>query len=302
MSTQAQVEKLLEARQSQAAQDALLQAQAREILIKSRTPYQRKEASVKGRLMGMPSVIRSPIWTPNQTDTLSMGYERFLQILPTDTWKYLPHTYASVISHGTWKPYNVMVMLSNIIATAISKGNGRIIVSLPPRHGKSWFISQYIPAWFLSNWPDQRVILSSYEARFAATWGRRVRNIIKNEGYRCGVSLAEDSTAADNWMTTMEGGMMTAGVGGPITGKGFNLGLIDDPHKNWQEAQSSTIRKMIQEWFDSTFYTRAEPGATIIVLMCMTGDTPVLMANGTEKDLKNIRPGDMVATYRNGVL
>jgi predicted phage terminase large subunit-like protein len=231
-----------------------------------------------------------------------MGYERFLQILPTDTWKYLPHTYASVISHGTWKPYNVMVMLSNIIATAISKGNGRIIVSLPPRHGKSWFISQYIPAWFLSNWPDQRVILSSYEARFAATWGRRVRNIIKNEGYRCGVSLAEDSTAADNWMTTMEGGMMTAGVGGPITGKGFNLGLIDDPHKNWQEAQSSTIRKMIQEWFDSTFYTRAEPGATIIVLMCMTGDTPVLMANGTEKDLKNIRPGDMVATYRNGVL
>ena len=61
--------------------------------------------------------------------------------------------------------------------------------------------------------------------------------------------------------------LMIAGVGGPITGKGFNLGLIDDPHKNWQEAQSSTIRKMIQEWFDSTFYTRAEPGATIIVLM-----------------------------------
>jgi hypothetical protein len=81
-----------------------------------------------------------------------------------------------------------------------------------------------------------------------------------------------------------------------------DLGIIDDPHKNWQEAQSSTTREMIKDWFDSTFYTRLEPGGTIIILHCMTGDTPVLMADGTEKDLRDIRPGDMVKTYKDGRL
>ena len=195
-----------------------------------------------------------------------MGYDRFLTDLPEDTWKYLPHTYAYEISHGLWTPYPYLVMISHVIATIIARGGGRIMISIPPRHGKSWFLSQYVPAWFLSLFPDQRVLLSTYEANFAATWGRRVRNIIKESGHRVGVQLAEDATASNNWETTMGGGMVTAGVGGPITGKGCNLGLIDDPHKNWQEAQSSTIRNIIKEWFDSTFYTRLEPGGTIIIL------------------------------------
>lgn len=199
-------------------------------------------------------------------DTLSMGYDRFLDFLPADTWKLLPHTFALRVSHGLWKPYKYLVMLSHIIATMIGRGNGRLIVSLPPRFGKSWFISQYIPAWFLCNWPDKRVILTTYEANFAASWGRRVRNIIKSEGGQLGVYLADDATASNNWMTLQEGGMMTAGMGGALTGKGYVLGIIDDPHKNWQEVQSQTIRDQMKDWFDSTFYTRAEPGASIIVL------------------------------------
>jgi predicted phage terminase large subunit-like protein len=197
-----------------------------------------------------------------------MGYDRFIEDqLPPDVWKYLPHTFATVMSGGLWVAFKHLILLSHIITAAIAKGGGRIIISLPPRHGKSWFLSQWLPAWFLSMWPDKKVILSTYEANFAATWGRRVRNIIKQDGHRVGVFLAEDATASNNWETQQGGGMMTAGIGGPITGKGFHLGLIDDAHKNWQEAQSSTIRNMIKDWFDSTFYTRAEPGATIVVLM-----------------------------------
>jgi len=197
-----------------------------------------------------------------------MGYDRFIEEqLPPDVWKYLPHTFATVMSGGLWVPFKHLILLSHIITAAIARGNGRIIISLPPRHGKSWFLSQWLPAWFLSMWPDKKVILSTYEANFAATWGRRVRNIIKQDGHKVGVSLAEDATASNNWETQQGGGMMTAGIGGPITGKGFHLGLIDDAHKNWQEAQSYTIRNMIKDWFDSTFYTRAEPGATIVVLM-----------------------------------
>ena len=134
-----------------------------------------------------------------------------------------------------------------------------------PTHN-SFFISQWLPVWFLSMWPHKRVLLSTYEANFAATWGRRARNIIKEKGERVGLFLADDATASNNWATTEGGGMVTAGVGGPITGKGCDLGIIDDPHKNWQEAQSPTILKSIHEWFDSTFYTRLEPRGTIVIL------------------------------------
>jgi predicted phage terminase large subunit-like protein len=206
------------------------------------------------------------------------------------------------MSRGAWLPFKYLVMISHIIATAIAMGGGRVMISVPPRHGKSFFMSQWVPAWFLANWPDKRVLLTTYEANFAATWGRRVRNIVREHGSDVGLYLAEDATASNNWATTQEGGMVTAGVGGPITGKGADLAIIDDPHKNWQETQSQTTREMIRDWFDSTFYTRLEPGATIVILHCMTGDTPVWMSDGTEKYLKDVRPGDMVATYRNGRL
>ena len=222
--------------------------------------------------------------------------------MPGDLWKLLPHTFAAIMSEGAWIAFKYLVMISHVIAMAIAMGGGRIAISVPPRHGKSWFLSQWVPTWFLANWPGKRVILTTYEANFAATWGRRVRNIVAECGHRVGLFLSDDSTAANNWATSVGGGMVTAGVGGPITGKGGDLILCDDPHKNWQEAQSETIRKTIQDWFDSTLYTRLEPGATIVVLHCMAGDTPVLMADGTEKDLKDIRPGDMVATYKDGRL
>lgn len=205
-----------------------------------------------------------------------MGYDRFLEDLPADTWKLLPHTLASVMSGGSWQPYRYLVMISHIIAAAVARGNGRILISIPPRHGKSWFISQWLPVWFLSNWPDKRVLLSTYEANFAATWGRRARNIIKDKGHMVGLALAEDATASNNWATTQEGGMVTAGVGGPITGKGANLALLDDPHKNWAEAQSPTVLNAIHDWFDSTFYTRLEPGGTAIVLHTRWGENDVI--------------------------
>lgn len=116
-----------------------------------------------------------------------------------------------------------LILLSHIITAAIARGGGRIMVSIPPRHGKSFFISQWLPVWFLSLWPDRKVILTTYEANFAAIWGRRARNIIKENGHRVGLQLSEDSTASNNWELTTGGGMITAGVGGPITGKGGHL-------------------------------------------------------------------------------
>lgn len=133
-----------------------------------------------------------------------------------------------------------------------------------PTHN-SLFLSQWLPVWFLANWPDQSVILATYESTFAASWGKRVRNLIAQHGDELGVHVSDDSAAAALWTTTAGGGMITAGVGAGITGRGGRLLLIDDPHKNWQEAMSSTICQGIHDWFDSTFYTRLEPGGTLVV-------------------------------------
>jgi predicted phage terminase large subunit-like protein len=229
---ESQVRDLLESRESKRRRLEAEKAKTREIIetkiIPVKTKTQRESASHKGAKKGLPSVKLMPRekmkdLKKKETDTLSMGYDRFLEFMPSDTWKYLPHTFAAHMSDGAWLSYDYLVMLSNIIVTAVTQGGGRILVSLPPRHGKSSFLSQWLPFWFLSMWPQKRVILTTYEANFAATWGRKVRNLVQEKGPEVGVHLAPDATASNNWATFMEGGMMTAGVGGPITGKGGDL-------------------------------------------------------------------------------
>jgi len=145
----------------------------------------------------------------------------------------------------------------------------RLLVSVPPRHGKSYTISQYFPAWYLGTHPDERVILCSYQADFAATWGRKVRDILTEHGRALyGIEVSPASSAADRWdIAGHAGGMITAGAGGAITGRGANLAIVDDPIKNMEEAMSETIRERIWDWFTSTLYTRFEPKGKIVILM-----------------------------------
>jgi len=184
----------------------------------------------------------------------------------SEAWRLFPHTYAARMSKGRWKPYSHLSYLSRLIGPAIIRGGARYIVTIPPRHGKSELISHWVPTWYLDLFPEKRVILTTYEADFASHWGRQVRNEIQN-GDDMNVGIVDDSSAANRWNTTEGGGMITAGVGGPITGRGGDLLLADDLIKNWKEAQSPVVRRNVQDWFRSTFYTRAEPNASIIVLM-----------------------------------
>lgn len=141
----------------------------------------------------------------------------------------------------------------------------RLTVFMPPRHGKSLLISQYFPAWFLLVYPWRRVILCSYEADFAAQWGRKVRDVVATWGDVFGVRVAADSKAADRWeIEGHGGGMQTAGVGGPVLGKGADLLVLDDLTKNAQDALSPAMREKTWEWYTSTAYTRLEPGGAVV--------------------------------------
>ena len=179
-------------------------------------------------------------------------------------WALYPHLFAQSYS-PKWKPYPYLVKISKLITEKILEGGGRLIITLPPRHGKSELISKYTPAWFLSRFPERNVILASYESDFAAHWGRQVRNIL-NEGVFGEARLSEDSTAAYRFNLRQGGAMITAGFGGAITGRGGDVLVVDDPVKNWADAKSPTKQKSTLEWFHSTFYTRAESHSTIIIL------------------------------------
>jgi len=144
-----------------------------------------------------------------------------------------------------------------------------VLITAPPRHGKSTLVSEYLPAWFLGSFPERRVILTSYEADFAATWGAKTRGLLEEHGPSLyGIAVDERSRSASRWdLHRRSGGMVTAGVGGPITGRGAHLLVIDDPIKNAAEAGSVTIREKQWEWWLSTARTRLEPGAVVVVVM-----------------------------------
>lgn len=131
----------------------------------------------------------------------------------------------------------------------------RVMIFMPPRFGKSELASRLFPAYWLYRNPRQWVGINSYGAELAYTLSRAAR-----ENYqRSGGSVKDDAAAVKHWETSEGGGLWAAGVGGPILGKGWHLGIIDDPCKNATEAFSPAIQETQREWYDSTFYTREEP-------------------------------------------
>lgn len=146
----------------------------------------------------------------------------------------------------------------------------RLMIFAPPRHSKSELASRRFPAWFLGRNPDKQIITATYAADFAVDFGADVRDIIKSQDFRNvfpGVELHPDRKAASRWRTNQGGIYVASGVGGPITGRGAHLALIDDPIKNREDADSSRKRDKVWKWYNSTLYTRLMPGGAIVVMM-----------------------------------
>ncbi len=167
----------------------------------------------------------------------------------------------------------------------------RLMISMPPRHGKSELGSKYFPAWWLGTFPEDQIILTTYSDAFAALWGGRVRDIIDEWGKPIwGIEVDNSTHAKNEWMLKDHlGGMVTAGIGGSLTGRGFNLGIVDDPIRNAEIANSPTYQEKMLEWWDSTFASRAEPNNVIVLTMTRWSENDIAgkllerMADGGEK-------------------
>lgn len=176
----------------------------------------------------------------------------------------------------------------------------RLILQVPPRHGKSLLASQLLPAAYLLAHPDRYVGISSYSSELAEGFSRKAREFFKAGG---GL-LNESSKAVNAWGTEGSGGLWAAGVGGAITGRSGHLLIIDDPVKNREDAESARMMDKLNDWYTSTLYTRLEPQVGAIVVIQtrwsendMIGQLLENEMNVSEKGRENWTIVDLPALY-----
>lgn len=145
----------------------------------------------------------------------------------------------------------------------------RLIVSVPPRMGKSELCSRLFPAWCLGKDPTMRFIVCSYSQPLASDLSFNCREYVKDEKYKKifpNTQVHPKFRTKDEWKTTEGGHYIAAGVGGSITGKGADCAIVDDPHKDYEEAQSERHREKVWDWYTGTFRTRLSSDASIIIV------------------------------------
>lgn len=138
----------------------------------------------------------------------------------------------------------------------------RLMLFVPPRHGKSEMVTVRYPIYRMEREPSTRVIIGAYNQTLAEKFSRKSRKIARER-----VSISYERKAAEDWETVEGGGLRAVGVGGGITGQGGNLIIIDDPVKNRKEASSKVYRDGVYDWYTDDLYTRLEPGGAIILIM-----------------------------------
>ena len=165
-----------------------------------------------------------------------------------------------------WMVKDFLLQASLKIAQTIVKPNGRLIISWPPRHGKSRLATVATPIWILENFPHLNIILATYGADLSTDFGREVRDLFEHNSNILNERIRPDVKSVGRFMTTKGGGMLSVGLGGAITGKGANVFLIDDYIKTMAEALSKSKRDADWEWFTGTAYHRLEPDASMIII------------------------------------
>jgi predicted phage terminase large subunit-like protein len=148
---------------------------------------------------------------------------------------------------------------------AVSRGEiKRLMLFLPPRHGKSTLTTIHYPAYRLEVDPRLRCVVGCYNSDLAATFSRQVRALVRTRGR---VALDDERQAASDWRTAVGGGLRAVGVGSGITGHGADLLIIDDPIKSREEAENAAYRERVWNWYRTDLYTRLEPAGAIILIM-----------------------------------
>jgi predicted phage terminase large subunit-like protein len=165
-----------------------------------------------------------------------------------------------------WIPEKHLLFISKKVATAIKRGSSRLIVSVPPRHGKSRLLSIGSTTWTVEKFPGHNVGLCAYGATLATDFSQAVRDQITLNPEKLDARIRQGSNRVDRFLMERGGGVYAFGIGGSLTGRGFHVFFLDDYIKDIKEALSPTYREDCWTWFVTTMMTRLEPGASVIIV------------------------------------
>lgn len=178
-----------------------------------------------------------------------------------------PGSMAAVLTDGKEMQAPHLGLIDDAFERVAAGVPTRLLLTMPPRHGKSRRAARWAPLWYLRRRPEHRVMIASYSSDLADDHGRWIRDAILAYGPQIGIDLRPGSSAANRFdLLGTEGGAVMAGVGGGLTGKGAHLAVVDDPIKDAAEASSPTMRRRLWEWWQAVLLTRIEPGGSVILI------------------------------------
>lgn len=188
----------------------------------------------------------------------------------TEVRRHRPETVA-LLAQRIIPGYNITPALrriSDALTKAIVEPDQRVIITAPPRTGKSWLISRAGVLFALARNPDTNIILASYADTLAQEHSHAARSLLADHGDLLGFGLRRDKTAVGRWLIDGHaGGLLAGGILSGLTGFGAGCIFVDDPVKNAQEADSEAHRRRIYNEFRSTLMTRLHPGGSVVILL-----------------------------------
>lgn len=237
---------------------AIIQA----VFAASRVPEARR-SSEQARLLVEPAAIKPP-----QTNEEVIQAEIARRELSKRRLVYFTTMMKPDYLPG-WVHQDICRRLERFVKQVEAGLSPRLMLFLPPRHGKSLLASDMFPSWVLGHHPDWGIIATSYAQSLPLEFSRSIRDRLDDPDYKAifpETRLRLDAKGIEAWKTTRGGGYIAAGVGTGITGRGFHVGIVDDPLKDDEAAQSEVIREATYKWYQSVFRTRAAPGAGILFI------------------------------------
>lgn len=192
--------------------------------------------------------------------------------------------------YPNYRFYRLHAELVRQFQRVISGECKRLIVSTPPRHGKSLLSSRLLPAAYLMQNPGRQVAICSYSAELAEGFSREAREFYRNAGG----TLDPSNQAVNQWGTGGGGGCWATGVGGSVTGRSASLIIADDTVKGREEAESTRTMEKLWSFYQGSLYTRLEPKHSAIVVVAtrwgendLTGRLLEMEANASESAREN---------------
>lgn len=216
--------------------------------------------------------MTAPVPTPEQRKLLIQAQLAKRELARRSLLQFTKQTLPSYTSG--WVHDDIAKRLERFSKAVAERKSPRLMLLAPPRSGKSELASIRFPAWHLGHYPNHEIINAGYNMDLPMIFSRKVRELLRNSTYQ-GIfptRLDPNTQAVEAWMTTSAGGLVAAGVGSGITGKGASVFIIDDPIKNAEEADSPDRRDLIQSWYESAAYTRLAPGGGVLIIQTCWSD------------------------------